>query len=124
MRTMRWIGPHNAVPALCIAAVVGAAFYSLIAPPPRTPELDASAGRRAVIVGIVTADPDVRDQTVRLTVRPESISGTPLYGGAGKVIVSVDRFSDVAYGDRVSVNGILEKPEVFGFTTLSGKPKV
>ncbi len=109
---MQWIAGHNFVPVLCGVALGGAALWSLVAGQPPTPELDASLGR-AKIEGVVIRDPDRREQATRLTVMPETLNGAPLYGSAGAVLVSADRFAEVSYGDRISAKGILKKPEPF-----------
>ncbi len=107
---MRWIGGLNFVPFLCVVAIVGAAFYSVFAPAPNTPELDAIVDTQAHIEGIILEDPDVRAQTIFLTLDVEKINGNSAHG---KILVSVDQFSHFAYGDRISADGKLVKPEPF-----------
>ena len=103
MQTMQWIAADKIVPALCIAAIAGAALYSLLAPPPAAPELDALIGRRAALEGVIVRDPDVREKTARLTLETD----------VGRILVVADRLVDVRYGDRVRATGTLEKPEPF-----------
>ncbi len=111
-RTMRWIAGHNLVPTLAIVALIGAAFYSYLAPAPHDAALDAAAGMRARIEGVVVRDPEMRESSVRLTVRPESVNRVTA-SGKHLVFVSADRFSDPAYGDRIVFSGTLEAPETF-----------
>lgn len=102
----------NIVPALCALAIVGAAVYSLLAPAPSTPELDTSLNTTTVLEGVVIQDPDVREKTIRLVVEVEKTNSSSIYGTT-RVLISVDRFSDVSYGDYVIAKGKLQKPESF-----------
>lgn len=113
MPTMRWTAAADLVPVLCIIAIAGAALYSLVAPAPQTPELDAASGRRAVIEGVVVRDPDIREHSVRLTVRPDTLNSDLIYQVTANVIISADRFTEIVYGDRIKANGILGKPKPF-----------
>lgn len=99
---MQWIGTNNLVPLLCIAAIAGAAGYSLVAPMPAT-LLDVHVGERVEVVGTVVRDPDVREKMEMLTVEVDG----------ARVLVSTDRLTAVAYGDRVVVIGKLELPQAF-----------
>jgi len=113
----RWIGAANVVPIFCVVAIVGAALWSLVAPFPQISELDVGLGR-AKIEGVVARDPDIREQTIRLIVSVEKLNETALLQEA-RVLVSADRFTEVSYGDRIIVNGLLKKPE--SFETDSGR---
>ena len=109
-----YLGPflyRNIVPIICVVAILGAALWSLLAPAPKTPELDAALGR-AKIEGIVIRDPDKREQTVRLTISLEKLNGALMHQSA-RILISADRFADVAYGDRIIASGILKRPESF-----------
>ncbi len=79
--------------------------------------LDAKIGAKATLVGVVAADPDVRDTSTILTVRVEKVGDT---AASAKVRVSVNRFSEFTYGDRVHVDGIPTIPK--SFLTDSGAP--
>ncbi|HEY4473654.1 MAG TPA: DUF4131 domain-containing protein, partial [Candidatus Paceibacterota bacterium] len=106
-----YLGPflyRNIVPIICVVAILGAALWSLLAPAPKTPELDAALGR-AKIEGIVIRDPDKREQTVRLTISLEKLNGALMHQSA-RILISADRFADVAYGDRIIASGILKRP--------------
>lgn len=98
---------------LCVLSVFGAGVYSLIAPPLEEPALQSASFARAQIEGVVVADPDRREHTVQLTVRPDVINGEYIEHSRAQVIVSVDRFMHVAYGDRVVATGVLRVPEAF-----------
>lgn len=108
---MRWIAWRNLVPAVSLAAIVGAALYSLVAPTENV-ALIPFEGSRAVVEGTVVRDRDVRDLSVRLTVRPEFVNGTPVSDGKN-ILISANRFSSAEYGDRVRAVGTLQAPEPF-----------
>ncbi len=112
MPTRQWIEVRNIVPALCGALLFGATLFAFFAPSPETPELDQFLDRRVSVEGIVVRDPDIRDTTIRLTVEVSSI-GTVAIDRYSRIIVSVDRFQNVSYGDRIKVTGTLKKPEPF-----------
>ena len=91
------------VPWLCASVLVGAALYSVLAPAPHTPELDAALGTEVTVVGIIVRDPDVREKAILLTVETN----------VGTLLVRADRFVTVRYGDKIRVEGKVEKPEKF-----------
>lgn len=108
---MRWIAWRNLVPAVSLAAIVGAALYSLMTPTENA-ALIPFEGSRAVIEGVVVRDRDVRDIAVRLTVRPEFVNGTPV-SESKNILISANRFSSAEYGDRIRATGTLQAPEPF-----------
>lgn len=108
--TMRWIAGHNWLLLLCTAALVGAAVYSAFASRPATPRLDAALGASATFEGIITKEPDVRDTSILLTLSVEKVNDT---GAAGRILVSADTFTHLAYGDRIAAFGKLELPQPF-----------
>jgi len=56
-------------------------------------------------IGIVAAEPDVRETNIKLTIKTEEVQG--------KVLVTADRYSEYQYGDKLKVKGYLQKPHVF-----------
>jgi competence protein ComEC len=109
MPTTQWTAA-NSIPFLCAFVIAGAAFYSVFAPAPSFPILSASVGTDVVIEGIVSRDPDTREKFIFLTIDVDSVNGTT---GEGRILASVDRFSEVSYGDRVLISGKLSLPERF-----------
>lgn len=105
------LGAHNIIPALALLAVLGAGLYSLAA---KTEDaaLAPFSGSRAVVVGTVVRDPELRENTLRLTVRPETVNGN-FIDDSKNVLISTDRFVDVSYGGRVRAVGALMAPEAF-----------
>ncbi len=65
--------------------------------------LDERVGEKVLLEGIVITEPDVRERVTQLTVKT----------GRDKVLVSVDRFREIEYGDLVAVAGTLKLPEAF-----------
>jgi competence protein ComEC len=106
----RWIEARTIVPILCVLILVGAALYSLFAPAPSFPVLDSVLGDESIIEGVVSRDPDIREKFIFLTVDVAFVNETP---GNGRILVSVDRFSEFQYGDRVRIEGKLALPEEF-----------
>ncbi|MEN9390667.1 MAG: hypothetical protein RLZZ283_767 [Candidatus Parcubacteria bacterium] len=94
---------RNIVPFTSVAVLIGAAFYSVFAPAPHTPELDGAIGTKAIVVGVVVVDPDVREKVQLLTVKTD----------VGTVLARADRFVGVQYGDKIRVTGVIELPEAF-----------
>ncbi len=71
--------------------------------------LEQRVSNKVIITGVVAAVPDVRENVAYLEIKTET----------DKVLVSVDKYTTVTYGDEVSVTGKLTKPE--SFETDSGR---
>lgn len=67
--------------------------------------LHTQVGQEVMLEGVIAREPDVREQNIQLYVEVDDTNDL--------VLVSVERFTEVAYGDRVSVAGELEIPETF-----------
>lgn len=102
---------RNTIPALAVLALLFAALYSLFAET-EDPVLAPFFASRAVVVGTIIRDPDVRESSLRLTVQPETVNGSAVRNSK-RVLVSSDRFAGVSYGDRVRAVGTLRAPEAF-----------
>lgn len=64
--------------------------------------LDRSLGKQVKLEGIISDEPDQRETGVKLTIDV----------GVTKVITTADFYPVFNYGDKVSISGILTKPEV------------
>ena len=62
-------------------------------------------GEEVVLIGRVVKEPDVREQSVKLTVEVENING--------KVLVTTGRYPEYKYGDKLKIIGELKTPVVF-----------
>lgn len=70
--------------------------------------------RMAVVEGRVADDPDRRAASVRLTLEVERVNAAET---EGKVLAVLPAGTEVAYGDRVAVRGVLTRPEPFATDT-------
>lgn len=69
---------------------------------------------KITFVGTVTEEPDVRSDNIKLTVSGEEMGQREV---AGKVLVTVPRFPEYSYGDRLQISGKLKDPGEFdGFS--------
>ena len=91
---------------LIIIAIVRFLFFL-----PKAPDYSAILGKVVEVEGIVNDIPDVRLSNMRVTVTPT--------GKDENMLVILSRNSEVSYGDKIQVKGILEKPE--NFIASSGK---
>ncbi len=56
-------------------------------------------------IGVVVGEPDVRENNVKLTIKPENIKG--------KILVTVDRYPEYQYGDKLKIKGKIRIPPRF-----------
>jgi competence protein ComEC len=78
------------------------------------PILTTQLDKHVTIVGKIVAEPDVRDNGVRLSIDVHDLlvgsSTIPVHAG---VLVQAPPHSDARYGDQVRVSGTLELPQAF-----------
>jgi len=78
------------------------------------PELEARAGESIELVGVVSAESDVRESHTKLTVSIEKILGDEnVIEAESKILLSVEHYPQFSYGDEVLFHGVLEKPKNF-----------
>lgn len=65
--------------------------------------LEVSLGQTVELSGVIIREPERRENSTQLYVK----------AGEDVLLVSVDRYTDVSYGDLISVSGKLERPETF-----------
>lgn len=78
------------------------------------PLLNQNLNTNVSLEGIVTAEPDVRDTSVRVYVQADHL----VDGSSGEIVSAgvlavLPAHSDIAYGDRVRLSGRLSLPEAF-----------
>ncbi len=73
--------------------------------------------REVVAVGVVDAEPDVRDRTQLVALRAETVDGMPAQTSG--ILITSDAHLPIRYGDRLAVRGTLKLPE--NFETDSGR---
>ncbi len=90
--------------ACSISFTIGVVRFTISAP--EVSPLEGRVGEEITLAGIITSDPDIRDLTTKfiLETKTDSVLATVSSGA-------------YAYGDRVEVSGVLEKPENFETNT-------
>jgi competence protein ComEC len=74
--------------------------------------IDAHIGSEVTLEGVVMAEPDVREGSVRIAVRAESgvSAAGPIRAG---VLAIASPYIEVHYGERVRISGVILLPEAF-----------
>jgi len=102
--------------ALILIAVMcfGAARTIAALPNLETPDQVASYNGRGevLLTGIVVGEPGTGDRAVEFRLRTEQIQlpGSESHPVTGQVLIRSGRYSTIAYGDRLRVEGELERP--------------
>ena len=72
---------------------------------------------KITLVGIVSAEPDLREKSQKLTIKVEDIDGNPegkpSASCGARVLVTMGRYPEYKYGDKLKITGLLEAPPVF-----------
>ena len=102
------------VVALALLAFAGGIARTHIAVETGDPRLTSQLGTEVVLEGIVFAEPDVREASVRLSVRADTVfaQGATTTVDAGVLVVAPAHVG-ILYGDRLRAEGTLELPETF-----------
>ncbi len=101
------------LPAFCLIAIaLGIVRYDSALPAPTYGSIAVHVGPRTVEVGgVVVAEPDMRDQDIRLVVSTYHIgSGQDSFAVSGNIQVRVPRYSAYRYGDDLLLRGTLQEP--------------
>lgn len=99
-----------AVAALSLAALFFARYGVLQFFEARE-SLASYAERTAVVAGRVVGDPDKRATSLRVPLKVETINGQD--APHGTLLVLLPRETEVAYGEKVEVRGLITLPEAF-----------
>jgi len=70
------------------------------------------------LIGIVSDEPDIREKSIKLTIKPSQIlaEDRPL-PISGKILITTNRYPEYQYGDKLKITGKLESPPIFeGFS--------
>ncbi|MCK4474148.1 ComEC family competence protein [Candidatus Parcubacteria bacterium] len=62
--------------------------------------------QKITLTGIVSAESDVRDTNVKLTIKPNKIQN-------GKILITVNKYPEYNYGDKLKITGFLKTPGIF-----------
>jgi len=71
------------------------------------PMILRNEGKKIALQGVVDEEPDMREKNLRIIVSVRSVAAQPV---SGRLVVTVDRFSDIRYGDLLLLSGTLERP--------------
>ena len=63
--------------------------------------------------GIVLKEPDIRDSHIKLTIGDIYFTDNQSEKARGRVLITIDRYSEYQYGDEIKIKGKLERPEIF-----------
>ena len=96
--------------ALTLIALLFARYGALRFFEERT-SLAGYADRTAVVAGTVAGDPDKRATSLRVPVKVQTINGQD--APHGTLLALLPRETEVAYGERVEVRGLVELPQSF-----------
>jgi competence protein ComEC len=87
--------------------------------------LNEYLGQKIIAEGIVSSEPDVRENNTKLTVKLEKIiDGNKATIVSEKVLVTVPIYPEYEYGDKVRVDIKLEKPENFATNNDSSQERI
>jgi len=62
-------------------------------------------GQKLTLIGTITKEPDIRENNIKLTIKPEKIEG--------RVLVTTNRYPQYQYGDKIKIRGYLKTPQEF-----------
>ena len=78
---------------------------------PKAPSYGRVIGKSVEVTGIITDAPDIRLSSQHLIFTPDSVDTD--------ILLTVPRDTDISYGDKLKITGILKEPE--NFITSAGK---
>lgn len=100
--------------SVALVALAGGIMRMHVATLTGDPTLTAQLDRKVTLEGYVSAEPDVRDTGVRVSMHVARLifasSTIPVDAG---VLIQVPPHADIAYGDMVRATGTLKLPEAF-----------
>lgn len=69
---------------------------------------------KITLVGIVSAEPDIKEKTIKLTIETESLNDESI---KGKILATTNRYPEDKYGDKLKIVGKLKTPseDIDGF---------
>ncbi len=92
------------VALICLAiATISVRYYFILRSEGLNDHLKYEVGEKLILEGIIVDEPDRRENSTRLVFGVQKV----------KILLTTERYSSWEYGDRVSVEGKLERPENF-----------
>ncbi len=71
-------------------------------------------GQKITLIGIVSDEPDIRERSIKLTIKSEQlILDNDNIKISGKILVTANRYPEYQYGDKLKITGRLETPPIF-----------
>ena len=80
------------------------------------PTLEPLIGRHIKAVGVISGEPDQRERSVLLQVKPSGVNGETI---EEKILVVAQAYPKTSYGDGVTLSGVINYPK--NFTTDAGR---
>ena len=68
-------------------------------------EIKKHINENIVLIGVVDAEPDIREKVIKLKIRIEGIDN--------EILVTTRRYPEYQYGDKLKITGRLEEPQIF-----------
>lgn len=98
------------VAVVLIACTAGMLRFSFAEQRLVSSDLDVHANARVFLEGVIDEEPDVREGRVLVRVLPDHVNTVPLATHT-HILVIAGEHPHLSYGDRVSLNGVLELPQ-------------
>src|SRR3989344_4254536 len=117
--------------SIAIFSCAGGILRMEAATPIRDVVLDEKLGEKVALEGFVVAEPDVRESSVRISVRATSLItststssdkaqdkslSTTTVPVVASILIALPPHTDISYGDKIRAEGILQMPESFDTT--------
>lgn len=115
----KWLAEEKRSPALFMAiflfaAGVGLLRYDISLNNNGDAFLESRVGQMTVLRGVVSEEPDIREENVHLTVAVDAVKENSGRRAVDtKVLIIAPFFPEFKYGDAVEISGVLKKPENF-----------
>lgn len=106
-----WGQKTAAVFGFCILFLVAGAWrYQQVKYNSNYSDLRKYSGQQVELIGVVSAEPDVKDKISNLELAIQSVGRKK---AVGKILISVAKFPEFRYGDKLKITGAISEPENF-----------
>ena len=68
------------------------------------------SNQKITILGIISNEPEINDNNAKLKIKVKYLNGIEI---KGKVLVTVSKYNNFSYGDKLRITGILRVPPIF-----------
>ncbi len=100
--------------AVCLGALRGDAFVYQQQQQSLLPYVSATGKEKDVVEGVVVNDPERRATSMHVTIAVQKINDDP---AQGQLLAILGRDEPVAYGDTLTLQGVIEAPQPFETNT-------